>query len=108
MSRIKGRNTGPELLLKRTLIKRGFTDQPKIYGKPDFIHYRRKTVIFVDGCFWHKCPEHFSLPASNKGFWKDKISRNIRRDKEVNLTYFLAGWRVVRIWEHEKRMLKNL
>jgi len=104
MSQIKGRNTKPELKLKNFLEKRGFVYQPNEYGKPDFINYRKKIVIFVDGCFWHKCPKCFKLPETNKEFWKKKINNNFQRDKEITLNYKSLGWMVVRIWEHE---LKN-
>ena len=98
MSRIRSRNTKPELLLKKKL--KGDIYQPKAFGRPDFINYKRKEVIFIDGCFWHKCPNHFVKPKSNKKYWLPKIERNIQRDKEINLVYKIAGWKVKRIWEH--------
>lgn len=114
MSRIKGKNTKPEVLIKSFLEKRGFIYQPKIYGNPDFISYNNKIAIFIDGCFWHKCPTHFKEPASNVEFWKNKINENVRRDKEITLNYRNSGWKVIRIWEHDSanfintRLLKKI
>jgi len=101
MSRIRGRDTKPELKLKDYFEKKGFVYQPNEYGKPDFIHYRKKIVVFIDGCFWHKCPKCFKLPETNKEFWEKKINRNCRRDIEIDLNYESSGWKVVRIREHE-------
>ena len=101
MSRIRGQNTKPELKLKSLLRKRGFIYQSKEYGKPDFIDYRKKIVFFIDGCFWHKCPECFKLPDTNKNFWRKKTDDNLRRDREINFAYQNSGWNVVRIWEHQ-------
>ena len=101
MSRIRGRDTKPELKLKNYFEKRGFVYQPNEYGKPDFIHYKKKIVVFIDGCFWHKCPKHFIKPKSNKIYWLSKIERNVLRDKEVTFAYRKSGWKVKRIWGHE-------
>jgi len=100
MSRIKRSHTKPELILK-DMLKNFEHDQKGIFGNPDFINWVRKIVIFIDGCFWHKCPEHFKWPRSNQGYWTPKIKKNVIRDKEVSLAYKSAGWKVVRIWEHE-------
>jgi len=100
MSRIRGRDTKPELKLKNYFEKRGFVYQSNEYGKPDFIHYKKKMVVFIDGCFWHKCPKCFRLPKTNKAFWGKKINENCRRDKEITLNYKSSGWKVARIWEH--------
>lgn len=110
MSQIKGSNTKIELSLKNFLENKKFIYQPYGYGKPDFINYRMRIVIFIDGCFWHKCPYHYISPKSNKKFWSNKINKNLRRDKEVTLNYKNSGWKVVRVWEHETRLgkLKNL
>jgi DNA mismatch endonuclease (patch repair protein) len=59
--------------------------------------------VFVDGCFWHGCPEHFRQPATNSGFWHDKIARNRSRDVRVTRALTDAGWKVLRFWEHEIR-----
>ena len=100
MSRIRSKNTKPELILKNFLKRKKFEYQNKIYGKPDFINFREKVVIFVDGCFWHKCEKCFKEPSTNKKFWLNKINNNIRRDKEVKRNYSNSGFKVIRIWEH--------
>ena len=101
MSKIKGKNTKPELMLKEFLKGTYLRYQPNIYGKPDFGLKNRKIAIFVDGCFWHKCPKCYKAPSSNKKFWKKKIERNIRRDKKVNRILRKEGFKVIRIWEHD-------
>lgn len=106
MSRVRSRNTKPELLLKKKL--KGFIYQPKAFGKPDFINYKKKIVIFIDGCFWHKCPKHFRAPASNRKYWLPKIAKNALRGKEITLAYKIAGWKVRRIWEHDLSSQKGL
>lgn len=73
---------------------------PLIYGKPDFGNKSRKIVLFIDGCFWHKCNRHFNLPKTNIAFWKNKISKNVKRDKLVNKTLRKNGFKIIRIWEH--------
>jgi len=100
MSRIRGRGTKPELIAKGVLKRKGFIYQPEIYGKPDFANFNKKVVIFIDGCFWHKCPRCFIAPKTNSRFWANKINGNVLRDKEISQNYYYAGWKVVRIWEH--------
>lgn len=105
MSQVRGRDTKPELKLKDPLKRKGFVYQPKEFGKPDFIHYGKKKVVFIDGCFWHKCSKCFKLPKTNKEFWKKKIDDNVKRDTEVSLNYQNSGWEVIRLWEHSLRNL---
>ncbi|MCK4553094.1 very short patch repair endonuclease [Candidatus Pacearchaeota archaeon] len=99
MSKIKSWNTKPELLLKKFLA--GYSYQPKVFGRPDFINYKRKIVVFVDGCFWHQCPIHSRKPKQNQEYWIPKLKRNLVRAREVEIAYKNFGWKVVRIWEHE-------
>jgi DNA mismatch endonuclease (patch repair protein) len=99
MSRIKSRNTKPELILKQKL--KGFNYQPNVFGNPDFIDWKNKIAVFIDGCFWHKCPKHFIEPKSNRTYWLPKLNKNTIRDKEINLAYKNSGWNVIRIWEHK-------
>ena len=102
MSRIRASETNIELKFKPFLKSLGFIYQPKnIIGRPDFIHKKEKIAVFVDGCFWHKCTKHFKLPSSNKDFWKNKINRNVSRDKEVTKSLRKEGWKIIRIWEHD-------
>jgi len=111
MSQIKGRNTGAEVRFRRELFKKGikgYRISVKIPGKPDIVFTRLKLAIFVDGCFWHKCPNCFSFPKSNRTFWKNKIEDNVLRDKTINKELKRLGFKVLRIWEHdlEKDMRK--
>jgi DNA mismatch endonuclease (patch repair protein) len=72
-----------------------------VFGKPDFIFPRRKVAVFVDGCFWHSCPLHATQPRNNAAFWQKKFAANTARDRLVQRTLRRAGWRVLRLWEHE-------
>jgi DNA mismatch endonuclease (patch repair protein) len=90
MSRIRGKNTRPELLLRSELHKAGFRYSLKYRFKemnfvPDIVMVSKRTCVFVDGCFWHGCPKCFKKPKSNKKYWNKKIKRNIERDMEQNL-----------------------
>ena len=69
--------------------------------RPDFVFPKHQLAIFVDGCFWHGCPKHGTQPKGNRAFWRRKFSSNQKRDRLVNRTLRKAGWRVLRIWEHE-------
>lgn len=101
MSRIRYRDTKPELILRKALWGKGFSYHPKMKGNPDFIHRKRKIAIFVHGCFWHKCPRHYVEPASNKEYWLPKIERNVLRDKENKKILRKKGYNVITLWEHE-------
>jgi len=103
MSMIKGRNTKPELIIRKLLSSkriRGYRINYKLLGKPDIVFTKYKLAIFIDGCFWHRCPKCFVEPDKNKEFWKNKINSNIKRDKKVNQTLKKSGWKVLRFWEH--------
>lgn len=67
----------------------------------DLVFGRAKVVVFLDGCFWHGCPEHFKLPSSHVEYWTAKIGGNVRRDRSTDQELVAAGWQVIRIWEHE-------
>lgn len=104
MVRIKGKNTGPEVRLRRLLYHaglRGYRIHYKITGKPDVVYTRQRIAIFVDGCFWHKCPACFKEPETRKDFWLEKISKNVERDKKTDIKLSEEGWTVIRIWEHQ-------
>lgn len=105
MSRIRGKDTKPELLLRKSLWANGFRYRLKsrLPGKPDIIFPKKKIVIFVDGCFWHGCPVHSHRPATNTRIWEEKLNNNIKRDKKVNRELAELGWVVLRFWEHEIR-----
>ena len=69
--------------------------------KPDIVFTRAKVAVFVDGCFWHACPDHFHAPKSNLAYWEPKIASNVARDKRVTSGLEKSGWLVIRVWEHE-------
>jgi len=105
MSQIRGHgNKATELRminLFRTLHITGWRRHQHLFGNPDFVFQKRRIALFVDGCFWHCCPKHSTKPRSNVAFWQKKLTANIERDKLVKRTLRQAGWRVLRIWEHE-------
>ena len=105
MSRIRGSgNKDTELVLAKLFRRygiKGWRRNQSVFGKPDFIFQKLKLAIFVDGCFWHACPRHGTKPKSNRGYWYRKLSANKKRDRLVTRTLRRAGWRVLRIWEHE-------
>ena len=118
MSLIRGSgNKGTELRLMgvfRAHDIRGWRRKAAVFGKPDFVFPKQKLAVFVDGCFWHGCPIHATQPKTNAKFWREKIARNQARDRLVTRTLRRAGWRVLRVWEHElarkreKRLLARL
>jgi len=103
MSRIRSRDTKPEIMLRRALWAKGlrYRVKSKLPGKPDIVFSKQKVAIFVDGCFWHGCPEHFKLPQTRTQFWKDKIAANVRRDRTVDESLKQDSWCVLRVWEHQ-------
>jgi len=103
MSKIRGKNTKPELILRRALWRKGYRYRIHypIEGKPDIVFPGKKVAVFIDGCFWHGCPLHGKKPTNNSDFWRKKIERNIRRDLDVNIALREQHWTVVRVWEHE-------
>jgi DNA mismatch endonuclease, patch repair protein len=106
MSRIKGKNTGPEVKLRKMLFAqglRGYRVHYNLPGKPDIVFVKKKIAIFVDGCFWHKCPVDFQEPETRREFWMKKINSNIERDKRVDEQLQKDGWQVIRFWEHDIR-----
>lgn len=100
--------TKPEITLRSALHARGLRfrkdlrlDLPGRRVRPDIVFTRRKLAVFVDGCFWHSCPEHGRQPGVNEWYWSPKLARNVERDGLVNAALSDAGWSVVRVWEHE-------
>lgn len=89
------------ILLMRIADIRGWRRNAKVVGKPDFVFYKPKLAVFVDGCFWHGCPKpkHAPLPKTRTEWWAAKLARNKARDREVNRTLRKEGWNVLRIWE---------
>jgi DNA mismatch endonuclease (patch repair protein) len=102
MSQIRGTKTKPELIVKDNIDGRRLRYQPKgIPERPDFANKTKRIAVFIDGCFWHKCPRCYKPPKSNKKYWKAKIERNTKRDKAVNRKMRDEGWTVLRFWEHQ-------
>lgn len=106
MSRIKGKDTKPEEIVRKYLFSQGFRyrkNDKRLPGKPDIVLPKYKTVIFINGCFWHKhegC-RYFVWPKSNTEFWREKIEATVERDKKKTAELVAAGWRVLIIWECE-------
>jgi len=103
MARVRSRNTKPELSLRKAVWARGrrYRLHAGIPGSPDIVFCGPRLVVFVDGCFWHGCPEHYTAPGANAEFWRAKIERNKARDRRVDRELAEDGWRVLRLWEHE-------
>ena len=112
MAAIKGKDTKPEMIVRKYLFSRGLrfrVQVRKLPGNPDIVLPKYKTVIFVNGCFWHghEGCKYFRLPKSNIEFWKEKIERNIERDRESMQALLVLGWKVIRVWECELRNKAN-
>ena len=111
MSRIRSKNTKPEELVRKYLFSQGFRyrkNDNRLPGKPDIVLPKYKTVIFVNGCFWHghEACRYFAWPQNNAEFWKNKISGNIQRDRYNRQLLADQGWRVIDIWECELKKSK--
>jgi DNA mismatch endonuclease, patch repair protein len=106
MSCNRATDTAPEVTLRRALWRRGlrYRLRSRLPGKPDLVFLKQKLAVFVDGCFWHGCPIHSTLPNTNRKFWAAKFEANRARDELVNRTLKGLGWEPVRIWEHEIRL----
>ncbi|MEV4568639.1 very short patch repair endonuclease [Nonomuraea sp. NPDC049419] len=101
-------NTKPEVALRSALHRLGYRyrkdfrlDLGEVKVRPDIVFTARKVTVFVDGCFWHVCPQHGREPTTNEWYWTPKLRRNIERDHRVNAALDAAGWTVLRLWEHE-------
>jgi DNA mismatch endonuclease (patch repair protein) len=103
----RSRDTKPELALRSAVHARGL--RYRVAAKPltglrrtaDLVFPRAKVAVFLDGCFWHGCPEHHTVAASNATFWADKVAGNRTRDRDTDSRLADAGWVSVRVWEHE-------
>lgn len=102
-------DTKPEVAVRSALHKLGYRYRKdfllrlgeNVRVRPDIVFTARKVAVFVDGCFWHVCPDHGRQPTTNEWYWSPKLERNVERDRRVNSALRQAGWWVVRIWEHE-------
>lgn len=101
------RDTKPELAVRSAVWRRGlryrvdFAPLPKMRRRADMVFTRAKVAVYIDGCFWHSCPEHATTPKANRDWWIEKLAANVRRDRDTDERLEVAGWTVVRIWEHE-------
>lgn len=101
------RDTSPELAVRRLLHAAGLRFRvdraplPNLRRRADIVFGPSRVAVFIDGCFWHGCPEHGRRPVANSTYWSEKLSRNQARDADTDLQLAVAGWRVVRAWEHE-------
>lgn len=101
------RDTAPEMRLRSTLHALGLRYRvhvrpvAKLRRTADIVFAGTKVAVFVDGCFWHSCPEHGTAPSSNSVWWAEKLAKNVERDADTDSRLAAAGWLVVRVWEHE-------
>jgi DNA mismatch endonuclease (patch repair protein) len=108
MAANRRRDTSPEIRLRSALHRRGLrfrVDVPIPASgrrpiRPDIVFTRQRLAVFIDGCFWHSCPQHGSSPASNADYWQPKLARNRQRDTQADCLLRETGWSVLRIWEH--------
>lgn len=107
MSTQRSQNTKIEMRLRSLLHARGL--RYRVHRRPlsghrrtaDIVFTRARVAVYVDGCFWHGCPQHGTWPKRNSDFWRDKIETNVRRDRETDVSLVESGWVSVRVWEHE-------
>ena len=103
----RSRDTSPELRVRSLVHRRGLRYRvaqrpiPTLRRTADLVFRRAKVAVFIDGCYWHGCPEHYKQPSTNTAYWRDKIEGNRRRDQETDELLAQAGWEVLRFWEHE-------
>lgn len=104
MARIKGWDTRPEVILRKTLWNSGLRYRihcKGIAGRPDIVFPGKKLIVFMDGCQWHGCPDHYVRPRTNTQFWSSKLRENVERDRRQTNLLESDGWRVYRVWEHQ-------
>ncbi|MER7795476.1 very short patch repair endonuclease [Streptomyces sp. NPDC097640] len=107
MQAIRSRDTKPEKLVRRLVHAQGLRYRvctqplPDLRRTADMVFRPAKVAVFIDGCYWHGCPEHYVPPKTNHGYWSAKVAKNIARDRDTDLRLIEAGWTVLRFWEHE-------
>ncbi|MFH9082881.1 very short patch repair endonuclease [Streptomyces sp. NPDC017673] len=107
MQAIRSRDTKPETLIRRLVHARGLRYRvaarplPDLRRTADMVFRPAKVAVFIDGCYWHGCPEHYVPPKTNPGYWSEKVLRNVERDRDTDQRLKNAGWLVLRFWEHE-------
>jgi DNA mismatch endonuclease (patch repair protein) len=108
MSKVRNKDTAAEMAIRSELHRRGYRYRVNLSvpeagrSRPDIAFTKRRIAVFVDGCFWHKCPEHATSPRSNEQWWATKLDVNVRRDRSIDRALREAGWTVLRVWEHER------
>jgi DNA mismatch endonuclease (patch repair protein) len=107
MAAIRRTDTKPEVTLRSALHRLGLRFRKDyrllvegVYVRPDIVFTRQRVAVFVDGCFWHACPEHGRRPSKNQAYWGPKLQRTVDRDARATTALTAAGWTVVRVWEH--------
>ena len=105
MAAIRSKNTRPEIIVRKYLFAKGFRfriNHPRLPGHPDIVMRKYRTCIFVNGCFWHRCPYcNMPIPNHNHEFWEDKFVRNVERDRRNVSLLESKGWTVITVWECE-------
>ncbi|MGW0813781.1 very short patch repair endonuclease [Streptomyces viridiviolaceus] len=107
MQAIRSRDTKPEITIRRLVHAAGLRYRvaarplPDLRRTADMVFRPAKVAVFIDGCYWHGCPEHYVPPKTNSGYWSEKVLRNVKRDRETDEKLREAGWLVLRFWEHE-------
>ncbi|MCI0335623.1 MAG: very short patch repair endonuclease [Planctomycetes bacterium] len=107
MQAVLQRDTTPELLLRRALHSAGLRfrkdcrPEQDLRCKSDIVFPTHRVCVFVDGCFWHRCPLHFALPKTNSAWWNEKVQATVDRDLKQMRALKARGWQVIRVWEHE-------
>ncbi|MCG7524541.1 very short patch repair endonuclease [Streptomyces sp. OfavH-34-F] len=107
MQAIRSRDTKPERLIRRLVHANGLRYRvaarplPELRRTADLVFRPAKVAVFIDGCYWHGCPEHYVPPRTNSGYWSDKVAGNVARDRDTDRRLAEAGWTVLRFWEHE-------
>ena len=104
MRSVRTRDTAPEIRLRRALWKAGLRYRTRTRierARPDIAFLGKRVAVFVDGCFWHGCPRHYTKPAENASFWFAKVEKNRTRDARNNQAVESLGWKVLRFWECE-------
>ncbi|MEH0521944.1 very short patch repair endonuclease [Streptomyces stelliscabiei] len=107
MQAIRSRDTKPERLVRSLLHAQGLRYRvaakplPDLRRTADIVFRPAKLAVFIDGCYWHGCPEHYVPPKTNQGYWSDKVARNMLRDRDTDEQLRAAGWTVLRFWEHD-------
>lgn len=107
MQAIRSRDTKPERLIRKLVHANGLRYRvaakplPDLRRTADLVFRPAKVAVFIDGCYWHGCPEHYVSPKTNSGYWSEKVAGNVARDRDTDERLTAAGWLVLRFWEHQ-------